>query len=74
MSTSNPQRASSWFSTRTGRRYNLELALIVLAKLALLALLYFLFIAPQPRADTTPAAMQRHLFNANSATIPAASP
>lgn len=62
--------ARSWFATRAGRRYNLELAVVVLAKLVALTILYYAFIAPQPRADASSAAMQRHLLD----TPPAATP
>ena len=60
-------KATSWFATRAGRRYGAELALLLLAKLVLLAALYFLFIAPQPRTDTSPDAVQSHLLDAKSA-------
>jgi hypothetical protein len=59
--------ATSWFATRAGRRYGVELGLLVLAKLVLLSALYLLFIAPQPRADTSPEAVQSHLLDAKSA-------
>jgi hypothetical protein len=62
--------ATSWFATRAGRRYGIELGLLLLAKLALLTALYFLFIAPQPRTDTSPGAVQSHLLDAKSAAIP----
>ena len=62
--------AASWFATRAGRRYGAELGLLLLAKLALLTALYFLFIAPQPRADTSPGAVQSHLLDAKSAATP----
>lgn len=55
--------ARSWFTTRAGRRYNLELALVVLAKLVALTILYYACIAPQPRADLSPGAVQRHLLD-----------
>jgi hypothetical protein len=57
---------SSWFRGRAGRRYGLELLVLLLAKLVALTILYFAFIAPQPRADTSRAAMQRHLFDTPS--------
>jgi len=65
--TADRHNPGSWFATRSGRRYGIELAALLLAKLGLLAALYFLFIAPQPRADTSPAAVQRHLLDANTA-------
>jgi len=60
-------RTGSWLATPAGRRYTLELALVVLAKLVALTILYFAFIAPQPRADTSPAAVQQHLLDAKTA-------
>lgn len=58
----------SWFRSAEGVRYGLEIAAIVLAKIALLVLLYFAFVASQPRADTSPAALRAHL------SAPAAAP
>lgn len=55
------QSARSWFRDRGGRRYARELALVVAVKIALLLLIWFALIAPQPRADTSPAAVERHL-------------
>lgn len=66
--------ARSWFTTRAGRRYYLELTLVVLAKLVALTILYYAFIAPQPRTDLSPGAVQHHLLDANSATTSDASP
>jgi len=53
---------SSWFRGRRGRRFGLEFAAIVVAKLVLLTLLWVICIRPQPRADTAPAAIQQHLL------------
>lgn len=50
----------SWFRSPAGLRLALELAAVVLAKIVFLTLLYFAFFA-QPRADTSPAAVQGHL-------------
>jgi hypothetical protein len=58
-----PLSPVSWFRSRAGRRYGLELALVVLAKIALLLALYFLFIAPQARTDTSPSSVQQHLLD-----------
>ncbi|MDR3387359.1 MAG: hypothetical protein P4L92_09930 [Rudaea sp.] len=66
--------SASWFVSRSGRRYGLELAAVVLAKLVALAILYFAFIAPQPRTDLSPAALQDHLLDAHHATTSAALP
>ena len=59
--------ATSWFATRAGRRYGVELGLLLFAKLILLVALYFLFIAPQPRTNTSPDAVQSHLLDAKTA-------
>lgn len=63
--------APSWFRSRGGRRFGLEFGLIVLVKVALLILLWYVLFAPQPRPDTSPAAVERHLF-APSASAEAA--
>ena len=64
------QSANSWFRSPAGRRYGLELTLVVLAKLIALTILYYAFIAPQPRTDLSPGALQKHLLDANPATTP----
>jgi hypothetical protein len=63
-----------WLSSRVGRRYKMELALVVIAKLIALTILYYAFIAPQPRTDLSPSAMQHHLLDAESAAIAGKSP
>jgi hypothetical protein len=55
------RQSSSWFRGRGGRRYGIEFACIVVLKLVLLTLLWFVCIRPQPHADTSPAAVARHL-------------
>ena len=45
------------------RRLTLELIAIVVLKLALLMALYYALLAPQPRADTSPGAIQKHLLD-----------
>lgn len=52
--------SSSWFRGSGGRRFALEFALIILLKLVLLGVLWALVIRPLPRADTAPAAIERH--------------
>ncbi|HEY2395210.1 MAG TPA: hypothetical protein VGH81_04395 [Rudaea sp.] len=66
----------SWFRTAAGRHFGLEIALIVLAKAALLTLLYFSLVASQPRADTSPAAMRARVLSdiAGNATTEPATP
>jgi len=66
MNANHHPRAVSWFTSRAGRRYNMQLAWVVLAKLVALTILYYAFIAPQPRTDITPTAMQRHLLDATA--------
>jgi hypothetical protein len=60
MSANRNEIASSWFRGRGGRRFALEFALIILIKLILLGALWALVIRPQPRADTSPAAIEQH--------------
>lgn len=50
----------SWFRSPAGVRFAVELGMLIVAKIVFLVLLYFLFFA-QPRADTSPAAIQGHL-------------
>jgi hypothetical protein len=64
----------SWFRGPAGRRYGLQLMLVVIAKLVALTILYFAFIAPQPRTDLSPGAVQQHLLDANPANVSGASP
>ena len=61
----------SWFRTAAGLRFGVEIALIVLVKLALLILLYFAFVAPQPHADTSPPSMRAHVLADPVAVAPA---
>ncbi|WP_300616298.1 cytochrome oxidase putative small subunit CydP [Dokdonella sp.] len=64
MDTSHHSTARSWFRTRGGRRFGIEFAAIVVVKLVALTLLWFLCIRPMPRADTAPAAIERHFLPA----------
>lgn len=57
-----PPADVSWFRSRGGRRFGFEFATIVVGKLLLLALIWWLCFHPQPRADTAPAAIARHLL------------
>lgn len=57
-----PSSNRSWFHTREGRRYGSELAVIIVVKLALLAVLWFVFIKPWPRPATPPAAAVQQLY------------
>jgi hypothetical protein len=65
---------NSWFGTRAGRRYVLALALAIAVKIAVLILLYLTLIAPQPRADVSPTAVQRHLLDPADAAVNGVSP
>jgi hypothetical protein len=50
-------------------RLAMELGLIVIAKILLLTLIWWVAIAPHPRPDTRPAAIE-HLLAPNSSTLP----
>lgn len=70
-----PATTSSWFRSAEGRRYLRHFGALIALKIALLAVLYFAVIAPQPRADTAP----DHVYDAvrgvpASATPTTASP
>ena len=56
------QADRSWFRSAAGLRFGIEVGVIVLAKFVVLVLLYVVFIAPQPRADTSPASMRAHML------------
>ncbi|MEP6881073.1 MAG: cytochrome oxidase putative small subunit CydP [Dokdonella sp.] len=60
MSTNRTPMKGSWFRGRGGKRFALEFALIILIKVILLGALWLLVIRPQPRADTSPAAIEQH--------------
>ena len=47
--------SGTWFRTRDGHRYGKEIALIIVVKLLLLMVLWFVFIKPWPRPATSPA-------------------
>jgi hypothetical protein len=49
-----PDHATSWFRSAEGRRYLRRFGALIALKIILLTALYFVFIAPQPRADTSP--------------------
>ena len=66
------QRLSSssqkaWFRTREGRRYGWELALIIVVKMALLIVLWFVFIEPWSRTATPPATVVHQFYTAPAA-------
>lgn len=62
MGTPKQPHAYSWFRSRGGRRFGIEFFAIIVAKLILLMLVWFICIRPLPRADTDSAAIQRHLL------------
>jgi hypothetical protein len=64
------QADRSWFRSAAGRRFGLEIAIIVLAKIAILVLLYLAFVAAQPRADTSPASMRAHMLSGIGTSAP----
>jgi hypothetical protein len=46
--------AKTWFQTRDGRRYGWEIGTIIVVKLALLAVLWLVFIRPWPHQPIAP--------------------
>lgn len=52
----------SWFRNRGGHRFGIEFAAIVLVKLILLSLIWFVCFRPHPHSDLRPAAVENHLF------------
>ncbi len=62
------RRPALRFLSLLGRRYFLELALIIAAKFVVLVVIYFVLIAPQPRADTSPAAIRAHITDSSTGT------
>jgi len=57
-----PSPNKTWFRTREGRRYGSELAIIIVVKFALLAVLWFVLIKPWPRPATPYAATVQQLY------------
>jgi hypothetical protein len=60
MPASRNETASSWFRGRGGKRFAREFALVILMKIILLGTLWAVVVRPQPRADTSPAAIEQH--------------
>jgi hypothetical protein len=67
MNSANPPERS-WFRSAEGVRLGLEIAALVAAKIGLLVVLYLAFVAAQPRADTSPAALRDHVLAPAAAT------
>ncbi|TCV92105.1 hypothetical protein EC912_10899 [Luteibacter rhizovicinus] len=63
------RRTRRWRDGRPLPRLALELAVIVVIKLAALMLIWYVAIRPLPRADTSPDAMGKVLAPASSATV-----
>ena len=61
--------AGTWFRTREGRRYAWEIGLIIVVKLALLVVLWFVFIEPWPRPATSPASVVQRLYLPTSPAV-----
>ena len=57
-----PSPGEAWFRTRDGRRYGVEIGVIIVVKLALLVLLWFVFIKPWPRPETPAARVVQQLY------------
>ena len=55
--------STSWFRSAAGRRYGIEIGVIVVAKLIALIVLYAAFVASQPRADASADALRAHLLD-----------
>ncbi|MBB3227817.1 hypothetical protein FHW69_002449 [Luteibacter sp. Sphag1AF] len=63
------RRAPRWRDRRPLPRLALELTGIVVIKLAVLMLIWYVAIRPLPRADTSPDAVGKLLGPASSATV-----
>jgi hypothetical protein len=57
-----PSPGKAWFRTRDGRRFGWEIGVIIVVKLALLIVLWFVFIKPWPRPDTAPPITVQQLY------------
>jgi uncharacterized membrane protein len=53
----------SWFRSTAGRLYGRHFAGMIIAKIVLLAILYFVFVATAPRADTSADAIARRILD-----------
>ena len=59
---SSPAPGETWFRTRDGRRYGWELCAIIVVKLVVLVLLWFVFIKPWPRPAAAPQITVQQLY------------
>ena len=57
-----PSPGEAWFRTRDGRRYGWEIGVVIVVKLALLIVLWFVFIEPWPRPATAPSINVQQLY------------
>jgi len=53
--------ATIWSRTAEARRFGREILFLIVLKIVLLTLLWWVAVKPAPRADTTPAAIAKHL-------------
>ena len=63
-----PSPGNSWFRSRGGNRFGIELAVVVVLKLIALTLIWFVCFRPQPNPDVRPAAIASHLLGAPAET------
>ena len=66
-----PARSSrtGWFRTREGRRYGWELALVIVMKLVLLGVLWFVIVEASPKSASPPATVVRHLYTSAAPAV-----
>ena len=55
--------AAIWSRTAVARRFGREILFLIAFKIVLLILLWWVAIKPAPRAETTPAAVAKHLVS-----------
>jgi uncharacterized membrane protein len=53
----------SWFRSTAGRLYGRHFAWMIITKIVLLAILYFVFVANVPRADTSAEAIAKRILD-----------
>lgn len=57
-----PSPGTTWFRTREGRRFGVEIAVIVVVKLALLGVLWLVLIQPWARPPGKPITDMRQIY------------
>ena len=55
--------ATIWSRTSVARRFGREILFLIVLKVVLLILLWWVAIKPAPRAETSPAAVAKHLVS-----------